>query len=136
MQIISRSVRLLCHTLVFVSFGAFAQTEDPADVIQIQLDAYNDQDVYTFSDMFHEDAVIFNNLGDAHPSLIGREAIRKFYDDFFNAFQHNRSELISRAVQGNFVFDHQKITGRADPLNIMTIYEVVDGYIVRVWFAR
>jgi len=39
-------------------------------------------------------------------------------------------------TQGNFVFDHERITGRDKPITIMAIYEVVDGLIVRCWFPR
>jgi putative hydrolase of HD superfamily len=116
--------------------NVFAQSPGPAEVVQAQLDAYNAQDVFAFADLFAEDAVIYMNIGDQSPSLLGRDAIREFYGDMFSAFPNNRSAILSRSVQGNFVFDHESISGRDKPLKIMAIYEVVNGQIVRVWFAR
>ncbi len=127
-------MRVLTFFAVIITFGMQAQT--PVEVVQAQLDAYNAQDVYAFADLFAEDAVIFMNINDESPSLLGRDAIQEFYGDMFSAFPNNRSDIMSRTVQGNFVFDHEHITGRANPVKLMAIYEVVNGLIVRAWFAR
>jgi hypothetical protein len=126
----------ICSLLIAPGSDLKAQNDTPEEIVEAQLIAYNAQDQFAFADLFHEDAIIYNNLGDQYPSLTGRDAIRKFYADFFSAFPNNRSEIISRSVQGKFVFDHENIIGRHEPLTIMAIYEVVDGYIVKAWFAR
>jgi len=76
------------------------------------------------------------NLGDTVPTMKGRDAIHKSYGAMFAANPNNKSILIGRMVQGNFVFDHEYITGRDKPLQIMAIYEVEQGEIVRCWFVR
>jgi hypothetical protein len=54
----------------------------------------------------------------------------------FKENPQNKSTLMGRMVQGNFVFDHEWITGRDSEFKIVAIYEVKDGLIVRAWFVR
>lgn len=123
---------------VFVSLCllAHAQGIPPVAVVQGQLDAYNAQDVDAFADLFAEDAEIFRNIGDEEPYLEGRRKIRKQYKELFKENPQNKSTLIGRIVQGNYVIDHEWITGRAEELKIVAIYEVQNGLIRRAWFVR
>jgi hypothetical protein len=113
-----------------------AQYHDPLTVVQRQLDTYNNQDIDGFAAVFHEDAEVFFNLGDSLPSMKGREEIKERYGQMFRENPNNKSTLMGRMVQGNFVFDHELITGRKEPLKIMAIYEVEEGMIRRCWFVR
>ena len=122
--------------LVFQGFSAICQTEDPVAVVQRQLDMYNAQNLKGFVDTFADDAEVFVNLGDSAAGIVGREEIRKRYGQMFRNNPGNKSTLIGRMVQGNFVFDHEWITGRENEFKIVAIYEVEDGYIKRCWFAR
>lgn len=127
---------LLCIVLTF-SVKAMAQSyPDPIAVVQQQLDAYNAQDLDAFTAVFAEDAEVFVNQGDTVPSMVGRAEIKKRYGAMFEANPTNKSTLIGRMVQGNFVFDHEWITGRDNPFKIVAIYEVKEGFITRCWFAR
>lgn len=108
----------------------------PVEVAQAQLDAYNAQDIDAFAAVFAVKAEVYMNLGDTVPAMLGREAIHQSYGAMFAANPNNKSTLIGRMVQGNFVFDHEHITGRDKPLQIMAIYEVEQGEIVRCWFVR
>ena len=121
--------------LLFLACGARAQNS-PVETVQAQLDAYNAQDSEAFAEVFAEDAEVFMNLGDTVPAMRGREEIRKRYGKMFSEYPDNKSVLIGRMVQGNFVFDHEYITGRDEPLQIMAIYEVSEGKIARCWFVR
>ena len=76
------------------------------------------------------------NQGDTKASMVGREEIRARYGKMFKENPENKSTLVGRMVQGNFVFDHEWITGRNDPFKIIAIYEVQNGLIQRCWFAR
>ncbi len=128
----------LILTSVFVSLclQTHAQGIPPVAVVQGQLDAYNAQDVDAFADLFAEDAEIFRNIGDEEPYLEGRRKIRKQYKELFKDNPQNKSTLIGRIVQGNYVIDHEWITGRAEELKIVAIYEVQNGLIRRAWFVR
>lgn len=112
----------------------FAQ--EPVEVVQAQLDAYNNQDIDAFVSVFAENAKLYLNLGDSEPTMTGQEEIRRRYGAMFKANPENKSTLIGRMIQGNFVFDHEQISGRDKPITIMAIYEVENGKIIRCWFPR
>lgn len=127
-------MKKLLFLLCLSASTLFAQ--EPVEVVQAQLDAYNNQDVNAFAAVFAEDAKLYMNLGDTDPTMTGREEIKRRYGAMFAANPENKSTLIGRMTQGNFVFDHERITGRDKPITIMAVYEVVDGRIIRCWFPR
>lgn len=114
----------------------FAQDLTPLEVVQLQLDTYNAQDIDGFAAVFAEDAAIFMNIGDTVPAMQGRAAIHARYGKMFEENPQNKSTLTGRLVQGNFVFDHEWITGRDTAFSIVAIYEVQEGLITRAWFVR
>jgi putative hydrolase of HD superfamily len=130
MRIIFLSILLIIVSL------CKAQSTDPVAVVQRQLDNYNAQNLDGFANTFAVDAEVFINLGDSVAGIVGRDQIRERYGRMFRDNPGNKSTLIGRMVQGNFVFDHEWITGRENDLKIMAIYEVEEGLIKRCWFAR
>ena len=130
-------MRFLFSTIFFLtSLLCTGQSTNPVAVVQKQLDTYNAQDLDGFTNTFAQDAEVYINLGDSVAGMIGREEIRERYGQMFRNNPGNKSTLIGRMVQGNFVFDHEWITGRENELKIVAIYEVEDGFIKRCWFAR
>ena len=113
-----------------------AQSTEPVQVVQAQLDAYNRQDVKAFAAVFAEDCQLFNKLGDTLPAVTGRLAIEERYAALFKQYPNNRCTLLGRMVEGNSVIDHELITGREKELRIIAIYEVKQGLITRCWFIR
>lgn len=126
---------LLIFSVVTSPF-LYAQDTSPLAVVQRQLDTYNAQDIDGFAALFAEDAEIFMNIGDTEPALRGRDAIHASYSKIFKENPQNKSTLMGRMVQGNFVFDHEWITGRDTEFKIVAIYEVESGLITRAWFVR
>lgn len=124
--------------LLFFSFTSItlAQNSSPIEVVQKQLDTYNNHDIDGFAALFAENAEIFMNIGDSIPAMKGRAEIRERYGKMFTENPLNKSTLMGRMVQGNFVFDHEWITGREQSFKIMAIYEVENGLIIRAWFVR
>ena len=94
--------------MLLASITTLAQSKDPVAVVQRQLDTYNAQDIDAFAAVFAEDAKVYSNLGDSVPSMIGRDEIHQRYGAMFKANPDNKSTLLGRMVQGNFVFDHEK----------------------------
>ncbi len=121
---------------VFLLTSQLALAQDPLAVVQQQLDTYNAQDIDGFAAVFAEDAEVFRNIGDVEPAMKGRAAIHAAYGKLFKENPQNKSTLMGRLVQGNFVMDHELITGRDSELTIVAIYEVKDGLITRAWFVR
>ena len=123
--------------LVLTCLVSKAQNEKtPLEVVQMQLDTYNAQDIDGFASVFAEDAEVFINLGDSSATFVGREEIKERYGEMFRENPTNKSTLMGRMVQGNFVIDHEYITGRSNPFKLIAIYEVRNGFIQRCWFAR
>lgn len=107
------------------------------DVVQKQLDFYNDQDLPGFVSTYAPDIQILE-----HPSgnvmVTGREELGESYAKLFAENPRNHCELKNRTVYGNFVIDLEEITGREnrDPYQAVAIYEVKEKLISRVWFLR
>jgi len=113
-------------------------SEDPAAVVQAQLEAYNRRDLPGFLATFAADAEVFT-LGDAAPAARGTAELAKLYGELFAASPALHSELVHRAVIGARVVDHERITGRrgsAAPLELVMVYEVEGGLIRRAWAIR
>jgi hypothetical protein len=136
MRINMMKYNLLISLCFLVLIKSPAQTASPLEVVQAQLDAYNAQDIDSFTAVFAKDAEIFMNVGDTEPAIKGRAAIQERYGKMFTENPQNKSTLMGRMVQGNFVFDHEWITGRDSEFKIVAIYEVQNGLIVRAWFVR
>ena len=109
----------------------------PADVVQRQLEAYNRRDLDAFLATFHDQARIYG-LGAESPSFAGKEAIAQRYAELFDRSPELHSVVVNRTAFGRAVIDLERITGRngsPEPLDLLAIYEVLDGLIVRVHFV-
>ncbi|MEZ5955252.1 MAG: nuclear transport factor 2 family protein [Hyphomonas sp.] len=107
-----------------------------SELIQRQLDAYNQQNIAAFLDCYAEDAVLGGLNGDVTQS--GIEAIRKRHEDLFYEFPKNRAKLVNRIDLGSTVIDHEQVERGpgGDRFEVAAIYTIRDGKIVRVDFAR
>ena len=108
----------------------------PQEVVQAQLDAYNRKDIDALVGTYAQDAEQFTLHGDRIAN--GREDMRvRFLARF--AEPDLRAELVSRVVVGNFVTDSEIITRNfpegPGTLEMLCIYEVIDGFIQRASFA-
>lgn len=107
----------------------------PAAVVQRQLDAYNARDVDALLATYAPDAEQFEHP--ATPIAHGADELRRrFTARFAEANLH--ATLLHRAVLGNFVVDHERVT-RTFPegpgsVELVATYEVKDGRITRAWF--
>lgn len=111
-------------------------TELARKAAQNQLDAYNAHDIDAFVACYAEDVVI-RDLQTGDVTGEGRAQMRTDYAAMFERFPEVHAAVTTRTVVGNFVFDHEYVTGRGEPLLVMAIYEVADdGLILQVWFAR
>jgi len=127
---------VLLMLFLVAGHAAMAADTSPLAVVQQQLDTYNAQDIDGFAALFAKDAKVFSNIGDVEPAMQGRAEIHAAYGKIFVNNPRNKSTLIGRMVQGNFVLDHELITGRDSEFKIVAIYEVQGGLITRAWFVR
>lgn len=108
----------------------------PLAVVQAQLDAYNAKDLDALMRTYAPDAQQFA----LHGGLLaqGHEQIRPRYRERF-AEPDLQARLLSRQVSGNFVTDLEIVTRNfpqgPGTVEMLCVYEVVDGRIVRASFA-
>jgi hypothetical protein len=108
-------------------------SQSPTQVVQAQLDAYNQHDLSTFMRCYASDCRIEDGLGDM--LLDGHAAIEARYSDLFAQAPHLRAEVTRRLSIGPYVIDEEHVTGlpaanggeRA--LDAIAIYRIDDGLI-------
>lgn len=108
---------------------------DPAAVVQRQLDAYNARDVEALLATYATDAEHFEHP--ATPLARGADELRRRFTARF-AEPNLHARLLHRAVLGNLVVDHERVT-RTFPegpgwVELVATYEVTGGRIARAWF--
>lgn len=111
-------------------------TTSPLAVVQRQLDAYNSKDIDALMASYAPDAEQFTLHGELLAS--GHTQMRERYLARF-VEPDLQAKLISRMVVGNIVTDAELITRNfpegKGTLEMLCIYEVLDGQIQRASFA-
>ncbi|WP_257988527.1 MULTISPECIES: nuclear transport factor 2 family protein [Bacillus] len=108
-----------------------------AKLAQMQLDAYNNQDIEQFLQVYSDDVEVLD-FPSNKALYTGIEKMRERYTNLFADNPSQNAELLSRTVKGNIVIDHEYVTGRASGVNTeaIAIYEVKEDKIAKVWFIR
>jgi len=106
----------------------------PVEVVQGQVDAYNDRDLERFVAYYSDDIAVYR-MPAAQPILEGKAQFAAFYAaERFN-LPALHAQILARIVLGSKVVDHERIVGvRETPMEIVAVYEVIADRIVRVWF--
>ncbi len=129
---------LLCLTLSTLSNMTLLQKLTPEQVVQKQLDTYNNRDIDGFMSVMSEDIELYN-FSDGKLIAQGHDAVKDLYSDLFEKSPELHSELTNRIVLGNQVIDHESILGRMgskEVIELVVIYEVKDEKIHRVNVLR
>lgn len=105
-------------------------------VVQAQLEAYNRHDLDAFAATYAPEV-----RGYRYPDRLmftGLAELRSTYGQFFASAPAVRARVVRRIVHGNFVIDHEEVTGMPDgqTLRAVAIYEVRDGRIASVRFIQ
>ena len=111
------------------------KTTNAEEVVQKQLDAYNQRDIDLFMANWAEDAKIFE-----HPSKLLANGSAEIRERHINRFKEPNlfGRLIKRMVIDNKVVD-QEIVSRTFPegtghAEVIAIYEVASNKITNAWF--
>ena len=110
----------------------------PADIVQENLDFYNQRNIEGFMSSFSDSITLFM-FGKTEPVAKGKDAIQKLYKELFDDSPKLHSTILHRAVIGNKVIDHESIKGRKGskkPVKLVMIYEVSGDKIVRMTVIR
>jgi hypothetical protein len=104
------------------------------EVVQRQVEAYNDRDLNRFVSTYSETIAIFR-MPSIDPIISGKVELAKFYSTQRFNLPGLRAEIVKRTVLGNKIIDHERVWGVRDtPIEIAAVYEVVGELIERVWF--
>ncbi len=126
--------------MVFKNGEGFTPEEiiqnSPEDLAQIQLNAYNAQDIESFLAVYSNDVEVYefpDNL-----LYKGINKMREKYQPFFESAPDLHCKLVNRIINGQYVIDREFITGnpRKAEINATAIYEVEGGLIKKVWFLK
>ncbi len=125
--------------VLFLTFNTMSQNfPSPQAVVQENLDFYNKRNLDGFMSSFSSEIALYT-FGKSEPIAQGILAIRELYGKLFEDSPELYSTILHRAVLGNKVIDHESITGRKGsktPIELVMIYEVKDGKIVKMTVVR
>lgn len=124
--------------LTLITLPSMAQNKSPEQVVQQNLDYYNNRDIEGFMRCFSEDITIYS-FDDHKITASGLEEVRKLYTTLFDASPTLHSTIVKRIVFDNKVIDHESIVGRKgsqDILELVLIYEVKNDKIYKVTVMR
>lgn len=135
--------RSLFYTIFFLlfllmSFTSYAQTMSPEEVVQKQLETYNNRDIEGFMSLIHPE-VEFYEFSTRKKTLEGAAACKELYAKLFENSPNLHSDILTRTVFDNKVIDHESITGRngnEEVLELVLIYEVKDEKIIEITVLR
>lgn len=113
-----------------------AAARSPAALVQSQFDAYNRHDAEAVAELFAMDAEV-RTLGDTTATR-GRVALRNGMAEWFKKAPKVQATLLRRMAHGNYVVDHERVTGLpgGKTIEAIGVYEIKDGAIKRVWWTR
>jgi hypothetical protein len=110
-------------------------SQDPAAVVQRQLDAYNARDVEALVAIYAEDVRQYE-----HPDKLVAQGSAEIRARFAARFREPNlhARLLNRIVVGNLVIDHECVT-RTFPegtgtIELAAMSEVKAGRIAQAWF--
>ncbi len=110
----------------------------PEQVVQKQLETYNQRDINGFMSLIAEN-VTFYNHSDGNITMSGASACKEFYSNLFEASPNLHSTVLQRIVFGNKIIDYERITGRNGNkgiVELILIYEVEKEKIIKVTVLR
>ena len=126
---------------LFISIISFSQNTSQMtaeQIVQENLDFYNNRDIDGFMSSFSDDIKMYNH-GDSKPTVVGKNKVRKVYTQLFEKSPKLHSTILKRIVIGNKIIDHESITGRngnKEILELVLIYEVTNQKINRISVIR
>jgi hypothetical protein len=104
-----------------------------ADIVQLQLEAYNARDLDRFVATYSDEVRIFR-MPAIEPAITGKAELTEAYRKRFSA-PSLHAEILARVILGNKVIDHERVRGiREHPVEAVAIYEVASNLIQTVWF--
>lgn len=124
---------LLFLALCTASFS-YSQQQKPEDIVQKQVEAYNQKDLEKFLSFYADTIQIYNFPHQL--DIEGKEAMRKSFATFFANAKTLHCTIANRIVQQNKVIDQERIQFNDTPFSAVAIYEIENNKIVKVTFIN
>lgn len=124
--------------ILLVSTISFSQSKTPEQIVQENLDFYNQKDIEGFSSLLSSNIKLYE-FGRVKPKSVGLYGVKKLYKKLFENSPNLKSTLINRIIIGNMVIDKEHIVGRngvKEALELVVIYEVTNQKISKLTVIR
>jgi hypothetical protein len=124
--------------ITFLTMSSLYAQFSPEQVVQKNLDAYNQRDIEGFMVWFSPEIKMYN-FDDGKLTMQGLEQVRKTYQELFELSPKLHSTILNRIVFDNKVIDHEHIVGRRgsdQPVELVLVYEVEQEKIVKIVVMR
>lgn len=108
--------------------------DSPEDLVQRQLNAYNQRNIEAFLEPYAEDVEVYYHPDEL--SMKGKETMRKAYSGMFKRIPGLHCELKNRIVQGNVVIDHEHVSFGDSSAKAIAMYIIENGKIQKVYFLK
>ncbi len=106
----------------------------PERIVQEQLEAYNRHDIESFLKTYSPEIKLYE-FPDKELSS-GLDAMRKTYGKVFKDEPDRKARIAKRIVQGDYVIDHEQVSGGGRKFAAVAVYRVQEGKIIAVWFLK
>ena len=119
-----------------IVFSGFAQQLLPVQLVQKQLDAYNQRDIEAFLEPYSDTVKVFNFPNEL--VFEGKTKMRKSYKKMFENTPDLHCTLINRTSLKNTVIDKEYVIfDKKNPaLEVIAVYKIKNEKIVEVYFIR
>jgi hypothetical protein len=109
------------------------------EIVAGQLAAYNRRDLEGFLGFYVDEVKVYGFPSGVELTDRSGPAFRPRYQHLFRSSPLLKAELLSRAVHGNIVIDHERVCGFLDDReggrHAIAIYQVGVRTIEKVWFV-
>lgn len=118
-----------------ISSMSFIQDNSPTDprnevTLKDQLEVYNFRNISGYASYFIDNIEIIDYADGLH--LSGKEAVVKYYGEFFEKAKELEKEVINRMVIGNTIIDEELVTIGTGKFRSVVVYEMSNGLVKRV----
>jgi len=129
--------------LLTLTFSGFTQqinkmdtTNRAVQLVQQQLDGYNNADIDAFLQPYTEKVEIYTFPDKLQ--YIGKEEMSNRYSKMFKKFPDLHCELVNRIIENNTIIDHEDVTLKPgeDSFRAIAIYKIAQGKIAKVYFIQ
>jgi len=143
--LLSAAILFGTSTISTSSFAASSTSEaanNVADIVDIQLKAYNNRDIDAFLATYHKDVEV--HYFPEGLKYKGIDKLKEEYELMFSRVSYLNAAITHREIQGRFVVDTEEVTAKfmyhgkehENKFKAIATYEVEDGLIKRVLFLK